>query len=130
VQAFINADPELWQTRLRSVRIDGFSSSIRLENLYWRILEEVAGRDRMTLTQLLSKLHAELLETHGKVENFSSFLRVCCGRYMMLQLAGDISKDAALPIGGLDAERIVAREARRLAPRSPCHRSLDTALRG
>ena len=116
---FINADPELWQTRLRSVRMDGFSTSIRLENLYWRILEEVAGRDRMTLTQLLSKLHAELLEAHGKVENFSSFLRVCCGRYLMLQLAGDIPKDATLPIGGLDAERILAREARRLAPRSP-----------
>jgi len=109
----------LWQTRLRSVRMDGFSTSIRLENLYWRILEEVAGRDRMTLTQLLSKLHAELLEAHGKVENFSSFLRVCCGRYLMLQLAGDIPKDAALPIAGLDAERILAREARRLAPRSP-----------
>jgi len=116
---FINADPELWQTRLRSVRMDGFSTSIRLENLYWRILEEVAGRDCMTLTQLLSKLHAELLEAHGKVENFSSFLRVCCGRYLMLQLAGDIPKDAALPIGGLDADRILAREARRLTPPSP-----------
>ena len=116
---FINADPELWQTRLRSVRMDGFSTSIRLENLYWRILEEVAGRDRMTLTQLLSKLHAELLEAHGKVENFSSFLRVCCGRYLMLQLAGDVPKDATLPINGLDADRILAREARRLAPRSP-----------
>jgi len=116
---FINADPELWQTRLRSVRMDGFSTSIRLENLYWRILEEVAGRDCMTLTQLLSKLHAELLEAHGKVENFSSFLRVCCGRYLMLQLAGDIPKDAALPIAGLDADRILAREARRLTPRSP-----------
>lgn len=116
---FINADPELWQTRLRSVRMDGFSTSIRLENLYWRILEEVAARDRMTLTQLLSRLHAELLEAHGKVENFSSFLRVCCGRYLMLQLAGDIPTDASLPIKGLDADRILAREARRLAPRSP-----------
>jgi predicted DNA-binding ribbon-helix-helix protein len=116
---FIDADPELWQTRLRSVRMDGFSTSIRLENLYWRVLEELAARDRMTLTQLLSRLHAELLEAHGKVENFSSFLRVCCGRYLMLQLTGDIPTDLALPIRGLDAERILAREARRLAPRSP-----------
>jgi len=112
---FISADPELWQTRLRSVRMEGFSTSIRLENLYWGVLEELAARDQMSLTQLLVKLHAELLETHGKVDNFASFLRVCCGRYLMLQLSGDIPGDAAVPIRSLDANGILAREARRLA---------------
>jgi predicted DNA-binding ribbon-helix-helix protein len=111
---FINADPDLWQTRLRSVRMEGFSTSIRLENLYWGVLEELAARDRMTLTQLLVKLHAELLEAHGRVDNFASFLRVCCGRYLMLQLAGDIPRDPRVPIRSLDADGILAREARRL----------------
>lgn len=116
---FINADPKLWQTRLRSVRLEGFSTSVRLENLYWRVLEELAARDRMTLAQLLARLYGELLETHGEVENFSSFLRVCCGRYLMLQLAGDIPRDVTLPIRGLDADRILEREVRRLAPHPP-----------
>jgi predicted DNA-binding ribbon-helix-helix protein len=116
---FINADPDLWQTRLRSVRMEGFSTSIRLENLYWGVLEELAARDRMTLTQLLVKLHEELIQAHGKVENFSSFLRVCCGRYLMLQLAGDIPRDPTLPIRRLDADGILAREAGRRAGAGP-----------
>lgn len=116
---FINADPELWQTRLRSVRMEGVSTSIRLENLYWRVLEELASRDRMSLSQLLVRLHTELTEAHGKVENFSSFLRVCCGRYLMLQLDGEVPRDTRVPIAGLDAEGILAREGQRLgAPRS------------
>ncbi|MGY8684382.1 ribbon-helix-helix domain-containing protein [Bradyrhizobium sp. UFLA05-153] len=112
---FVNADAELWQTRLKSVRMRGFSTSIRLENLYWRILEEIAQRDGMTLSQLLDRLHEELLEDRANVENFSSFLRVCCGRYLMLQLSGDIPRDFATPIRSLDANRILEREARRFA---------------
>ncbi|UFZ06470.1 ribbon-helix-helix domain-containing protein [Bradyrhizobium ontarionense] len=116
---FINADPQLWETRLRSVRMEGFSTSIRLENLYWGVLQEIAARDHMTLTQLLVKLHGELLEAHGRVDNFASFLRVCCGRYLMLQLAGDIPQDGATPIRGLDADAILARESRRLGRAAP-----------
>ena len=111
---FVGADAELWQTRLKSVRMRGYSTSVRLENLYWRILEEIARRDGMTLMHLLTQLHEELLEARGEVENFSSFLRVCCGRYLALQLEGDVPQDLAVPIRGLDAERILAREALRL----------------
>ncbi|XUM20487.1 ribbon-helix-helix domain-containing protein [Bradyrhizobium oligotrophicum S58] len=93
--------------------MEGFSTSIRLENLYWHVLDEIAARDHMTLTQLLVKLHGELLEAHGRVDNFASFLRVCCGRYLMLQLAGDIPQDAATPIRGLDADAILSREGQR-----------------
>lgn len=112
---FIGADEALWETRLKSVRMRGFSTSVRLENLYWRILEEIAGRDGMSLPQLLAKLHEELGEAHGEVENFSSFLRVCCARYLMLQLTGDVPRDTNRAIRSLDAEAILAREAQRLA---------------
>lgn len=114
---FIEADADLWQTRLKSVRLHGFSTSVRLENFYWRVLEEIAGRDGLSLSQLLAKLHEELTFAHGEVENFSSFLRVCCGRYLALQLAGDVPHDLATPIAGLDADAILAREARREAGR-------------
>ncbi|WP_371345853.1 ribbon-helix-helix domain-containing protein [Ancylobacter sp. IITR112] len=110
---FIQADPNLWQTRLKSVRLHGFSTSVRLENLYWQVLEEIAQRDGMSLSQLLAKLHEELTFAHGEVENFASFLRVCCGRYLALQLEGDVPRDVRLPIRDLDADAILAREAHR-----------------
>jgi predicted DNA-binding ribbon-helix-helix protein len=96
--------------------MEGVSTSIRLENLYSRVLEELAARDRMSLPQLLAPLHTELTEAHGKVDNFSSFLRVCCGRYLMLQLAGEVPRDNRIPLAGLDAEGILACETQRLGP--------------
>ncbi len=130
---FVGADAGLWQTRLKSVRMRGYSTSVRLENLYWRVLEEIAQRDGMTLMQLLTRLHEELLETRGEVENFSSFLRVCCGRYLALQLEGDVPQDRAIPIRDLDAESILAREARRRdaeGRRLAVRRETDKAARG
>lgn len=110
---FIEADPSLWQTRLKSLRLNGFSTSVRLENLYWQVLEEIALRDGMSLSQLLAKLHEELTFAHGGVENFASFLRVCCGRYLALQMEGDVPRDLSQPIRSLDADAILAREAHR-----------------
>lgn len=112
---FIEADPELWQTRLRSLRINGFATSVRLENFYWRVLGEIAARDGMSLPQLLVRLHGELDAAHGRVENFASFLRVCCGRYLALQAEGEVPRDLSTPIRSLDAEAILSREARRTA---------------
>ncbi|GAB4064948.1 ribbon-helix-helix domain-containing protein [Ancylobacter sonchi] len=118
---FIEADARLWQTRLKSLRLNGFSTSVRLENFYWQVLEEIARRDGMSLPQLLAKLHEELTFAHGEVENFASFLRVCCGRYLALQLEGEVPRDLSAPIAGLDADAILAREARRAARRAPLH---------
>jgi predicted DNA-binding ribbon-helix-helix protein len=114
-QLFVNADPTMWETRLRSVRMHGFATSVRLEKIYWMLLEEIARRDGLSVAEILARLYEELLETHGVVENFASFLRVCCARYLMLQLAGDIPADLAQPIAGLDARSILAREEKRLA---------------
>ena len=112
---FISADPSMWDTRLRSVRMHGFATSVRLENIYWLLLEEIARRDGLSVAEILARLYEELLDAHGAVENFASFLRVCCVRYLMLQLAGDISTDLRQPIAGLDVDSILARETRRLA---------------
>lgn len=114
-QLFISADPVLWETRLRSVRMHGYSTSVRLENIYWQLLEEIAGRDGLSVGEILARLYEELLNEQGAVENFASFLRVCCARYLMLQLAGDIPTDLQLPITALDAKSILARESERLA---------------
>ena len=109
-QVFINADPHLYEGRARSVRLHGVATSIRLENLFWNVLESIAQRDGMSVPQLCTKLYDELIEARGEVDNFASFLRVCCGRYLALQLSGGIPQDASIPIASLNATRVLASE--------------------
>ena len=108
---FIGADPELWETRTRSLRIDGAATSIRLENFYWGVLEEIAFRDELSVNQLICRLYAEAIEADHTTGNFTSFLRVCCGRYLHLLSSNEIPRDNS-PIRSLDADTILAREKR------------------
>ena len=100
-QVFLSADPQLWSPRARSIRLHGVATSLRLENLFWQVLEEIAARDGYTVPQLCTKLYDELLAERGSVENFTSFLRVCCTRYLALQLSGEIPQDVRIPIRSL-----------------------------
>jgi len=109
-QVFVSADPHLYQSRARSVRLHGVATSIRLENLFWNVLDAIARRDGMRLPQLCTKLYDELLQARGEVDNFASFLRVCCGRYLALQLSGGIPSDVSIPIASLNAQRVLATE--------------------
>jgi predicted DNA-binding ribbon-helix-helix protein len=119
-QLFIGADPDLYRSRSRSLRLHGVATSIRLENLFWNILEEIGARDDMSVGRLLTRLYDELAAAGGDCANFTSFLRVSCGRYLALQVAGSIPADRSIPIRSLDAALILAREAsgRECAPRA------------
>ncbi|HCL86401.1 MAG TPA: aryl-sulfate sulfotransferase [Comamonadaceae bacterium] len=107
-QVFTSADPALYESRARSVRLHGVATSIRLENLFWQVLKEISARDGMTVPQLCARLHDELTQQCGQVENFASFLRVCCGRYLALQLSGGIPRDTRVSIRSLDAAQVLA----------------------
>lgn len=107
---FITADPELYRCRSRSLRLSGVATSIRLEHLFWQVLEEIGSRDGLSVAQLITRLYDELAEAGGDCANFSSFLRVCCGRYLSLQLAGRIPADTAVPIRSLDPDWVLAGE--------------------
>jgi predicted DNA-binding ribbon-helix-helix protein len=111
---FIEADSDLWQTHTRALRMRGFVTSVRLERLYWRVLDEIALRDAMTVNELLIQLFDELTEASGPVENYASFLRVCCGRYLMMQVEGDIPRDTSVSIRSLDADLLLKRENARM----------------
>ncbi len=110
---FIGAEPALWEPQTRSMRLDGVSTSVRLECFFWIILEEVGRRDGLTLSQLVARLSRECAEAGHDPANFASFLRVCCGRYQALQLAGEIPAQPEVTIASLDAEGILARERQR-----------------
>ncbi|HKJ63584.1 MAG TPA: ribbon-helix-helix domain-containing protein, partial [Hyphomicrobiales bacterium] len=81
-----------------------------LEVFFWDVLEEIASRDGMTLNELIAKLYDEVIEAEHGVDNFASFLRVCCGRYLHLQLDRMIPGDRNIPIRSLDAENVLSRE--------------------
>jgi len=100
-EIFVKADPSLYACRARSMRLHGAVTSIRLENLFWKVLEEVASRDGMSTSQLVTKLYDELVEYRGEVDNFTSFLRVCCLRYLSLMVDGAIPQVKALPLAGV-----------------------------
>ena len=121
-EVFISADPALYESRIRSVRLHGVATSIRLENLFWDVLGEIASRDGMSVPQLCTKLHDELLAERDGVDNFASFLRVCCGRYLALQLSGGIPRDASIPIGSLNAQRVLATDRRPFSSSGAPHR--------
>ena len=77
-QIFAGQDPATYDSETRSIRLNGHSTSIRLEAAFWSALEEIAARQDMTLPQFVSKLHGEVLELHGEARNFTSLLRCAC----------------------------------------------------
>lgn len=106
---FVCADPALYETCTRSLRLHGVVTSIRLEDHFWQVLDEIGRRDGMSVNQLITKLYDEISEARGEVRNFTSFLRVCCLRYLSLQISGGIPSDVSVPIRSLDADAVLAR---------------------
>ncbi len=81
-QIFASIPRQEYDYQSRSVRIQGHVTSIRLEAMFWNILEESANAQDMTLAQFLSQLYDEVLKLHGEVYNFSSLLRCGCINYL------------------------------------------------
>jgi predicted DNA-binding ribbon-helix-helix protein len=106
-EIFISADPASYESRTRSVRLHGVVTSIRLEHLYWEVLEEIARRDGMTVVHLIEKLYDELVAARGGVGNFTSFLRVSALRYEALVAQGRIPADTSISIRSLDASAVL-----------------------
>ena len=86
-QFFVKADPILYEQRTRTVRIHGVLTSIRLENMAWDILAEMAEEEACTTNALISLFHDKLVIHRGDVPNFASFLRVTCMRYLRRRLS-------------------------------------------
>jgi predicted DNA-binding ribbon-helix-helix protein len=77
-QIFAGQDPATYEYETRSLRLNGQSTSLRLERGFWSVLTEIAEAEDLSTPQFISKLHSEVLELHGEARNFTSLLRSAC----------------------------------------------------
>lgn len=77
-QMFAGQDPARYEYITRRLRLNGQSTSIRLERAFWGILDRMAEKEAMSTPAFLSKLHSEVLQQHGEAPNFTSLLRCAC----------------------------------------------------
>lgn len=82
----VQSDPIQCERRSRTVHVHGRPTQIRLENLAWDILREMAEAQNTTTNALVVVLHDEVLESRAEGANFTSFLRVTCMRYLQHNL--------------------------------------------
>ncbi len=101
---FVKADPILYEQRSRTVRIHGVLTSLRLENMVWDVLAEMAAAEGRTTNALIAAFHDEILAHRGEVPNFASFLRVTCMRYLR-RAAACRPAPAAMPAASPPARR-------------------------
>lgn len=71
-------DMGLVQPLSRSVRLNGFATCLRLEQVYWDILARMATINSCSVSALLSYVDREVRLRHGGVKNFSGLIRVVC----------------------------------------------------
>ncbi len=77
-QIFAGQDPADYEPQTRRLRLNGQSTSIRLERSFWQIVDEIAASEGLTTPAFVSKLHSEVLELRGEAPNFTSLLRCAC----------------------------------------------------
>jgi predicted DNA-binding ribbon-helix-helix protein len=94
-EVFAGQDPERYSSTTRRLRLNGQSTSIRLENAFWATLDEIAQRDGVTTPCFLSTLHSEVLERRGEPANFTSLLRCACLKFMEISQSEPIPALAA-----------------------------------
>jgi predicted DNA-binding ribbon-helix-helix protein len=86
---FAAQSPKNYTSQTRSVRLGGHVTSIRLEMVFWDILEEISNAQDMPLGKFLTELHDEVMELSGTNGNFASLLRCACLTYV-----GEVKGDA------------------------------------
>ena len=95
-QIFAGQDPATYDCETRSLRLNGQSTSIRLETSFWEMLDQIAEAEGFSTPGFISKLHGEVLEMHGEARNFTSLLRCACLQFLKREA------------GMLDSARIAA----------------------
>ena len=95
---FAQQPPQRYAYQTRSIRIGGHCTSIRLENVFWDILEEIAAREGSSVAKFVTTLYDEVLLQHGDVHNVASLLRCSCLVYVSQSGANGRPVPASYPL--------------------------------
>lgn len=82
---YASTDPQRYESATRSVRLQGSVTSVRLENEFWDILDDLATEQGMSAARFISKLYGEVIAEKGDVPNLASMLRVACAVHLHLR---------------------------------------------
>jgi predicted DNA-binding ribbon-helix-helix protein len=77
-QIYAGQPLEGYEPVTRRLRLNGHSTSIRLERSFWRVLDGMAAREGLSTPAFVSRLHDEVQGLHGEARNFASLLRCAC----------------------------------------------------
>jgi len=75
---YCNFNTDLLRLRQRSVRLNGIATCLRLEEIYWSIIEELAREESLTVGKLISRWAMEMDLAHESIWNFTGYVRVVC----------------------------------------------------
>lgn len=103
---FAGQNPKNYSYVSKSVRLEGQVTSIRLEGLYWSILDDLAASEGTTVPAFLTKLHREVIALNDAPQNFTSLLRSACLIYMDNRLATRLESPIETSINKMDFQKI------------------------
>ena len=83
-EVFAGQPRESYELITRNLRLNGQSTSIRMESSFWDIIDTMADEEGISTPLFLSTLHSEVIEIHGEAKNFTSLLRCACVKKIQL----------------------------------------------
>jgi predicted DNA-binding ribbon-helix-helix protein len=96
-RVYADQDPESYRVVTRSIRLNGYCTSIRLEAMFWSILDDIAAGQGMSTPRFISTLYDEVTELRGEVGNFASLLRVTCTGFVRAHQEPEPARSTPLP---------------------------------
>jgi len=75
---YCNFSTDLLALRQRSVRLNGIATCLRLEEIYWAIIEALAREESLSVGKLISRWAMEMDLAHESIWNFTGYIRVVC----------------------------------------------------
>lgn len=92
-RVYASQSPELYASTSRSLRLRGHSTSIRLENVFWDVLDRIAADEGRSTPAFIAALHDEMAAEGDIPRNFTSVLRSACVIYLA---GGDLTSGRLL----------------------------------
>jgi len=99
-KVYLSSDPIQYEARSRTLRIHGVATTIRLENEFWGVLQNIAKSEGKTTNQIITELYDEAVmnSPDETPRNFASVLRVSCCRYLEINATHREARPGAPPL--------------------------------